>query len=72
MDKINITDLKMCPLCGGLPELTTRGNNFTPKRSAEIKCTKCRLLLVVGAIQSSLDWAIDTVKNKWNTREESQ
>ena len=65
MENIN---LKPCPFCGMDAELTLRGNAFTKKRNAEIKCTNCNVEMVVGAIKLSIDWCQETVINKWNTR----
>ena len=60
--------LKECPLCGSNPELITRGNEYTKKRSAEIYCKQCCMTMVVGAVRFPLQWAIKKVSEKWNTR----
>lgn len=63
-----MSEILKCPFCGGEPELIPRGNAFTKKRSAEIKCGTCRVEMVVGAIHGTLDWCAKTVTEKWNKR----
>lgn len=60
--------LKSCPFCGGAPELIPRGNDFCKKKSAEVSCRNCNVVMVVGAIRYSLNWAIGTVIDSWNRR----
>lgn len=50
----NASEIKSCPFCGGKPELITRGNEHTKKRSAEIYCKNCVLTMVVGVIRYPL------------------
>lgn len=57
-----------CPFCGKEPELITRGNDFTKKRSAEVKCKNCNVIMSVGAIYNNLEWAKNIVVDKWNER----
>lgn len=63
-------ELKSCPFCGDIPELITRGNAHTKKRSAEVLCHGCNTLMVVGAIRYSLEWCVDIVTSRWNTRKD--
>lgn len=59
-------ELASCPFCGGDAELILRGNEFTKKRSAEILCNKCNVVMTVGAIRNSLEWCTKIVAEKWN------
>jgi hypothetical protein len=63
-----IKDIKGCPFCGGTPEIITIGNEFTKKRSVEIKCTSCYTKQITGAIRNSIDWCTKTAIEKWNKR----
>ena len=60
------------PFCGGEAERILRGNAHTKKRSAEIKCKECNVLMVVGAIRNDLDWCAAIVTGKWNRRAEGK
>lgn len=62
-------ELKPCPFCGEFPLMITKGNEHTKKRSAEIYCKGCNTTMRVGAIKFTLNWCIDTVLFKWNTRQ---
>lgn len=61
-------ELKECPFCGGEAELTTRGNGYTKKRSAEIKCKDCNVKIICGAIKLGMYFCINTVTKHWNSR----
>lgn len=60
--------MRRCPFCGGEPELILRGNAFTKKRNAEIRCNNCNVEMVVGAVHNSLEWCEKKVVEKWNNR----
>lgn len=60
--------MRSCPFCGGEAELILRGNAFTKKRNAEIRCGSCNVEMVVGAIHNSLEWCQEKVIQKWNCR----
>jgi Lar family restriction alleviation protein len=60
--------IRPCPFCGGEAEIILRGNAFTKKRNAEIRCGNCNVEMVVGAVHSSLEWCAKTVTAKWNKR----
>ena len=62
------TEIKECPFCGKQPELIRRGNEHT-KRSAEIICKNCGVIIKVAAIRNNLQWCVDTVIAKWNKRQ---
>lgn len=62
------TELKPCPFCGGKASLLKRGNDYTRKRSAEIRCEDCKAMVLTGAIRNSLEWCERTVIEKWNKR----
>lgn len=63
-------ELKPCPFCGGQPQITVRGNDYTKKRLVEIECTNklCRTKQVTGAIHNSLEWCNEVAIKKWNKR----
>jgi hypothetical protein len=61
-------EIQPCPFCNEKPELILRGNAFTKKRNAEIRCDKCNVEMVVGAVHNSLEWCQDKVIEKWNNR----
>ena len=63
-----ITEILNCPFCGQEAELILRGNDWTKRRSAEIKCNKCNVIMIVGAIHGTLDWCTKKVIEKWNKR----
>ena len=62
--------LKPCPFCGGEAELKLIGNNHTDRRYATINCKTfgCTVSMRVGAITNDVDWCVDKVTAKWNTR----
>lgn len=66
--KTQQADILPCPFCGNDVELILRGNEFTKERSAEIKCSSCNVVMVVGAIRNDLDWCTAIAINKWNKR----
>ena len=57
-----------CPFCGGEPELTFIGNDYSKSRKVEIKCKGCRVTLVNAGIRSGSEqlakWSIEA----WNKR----
>jgi hypothetical protein len=57
-----------CPFCGGEPQLTFIGNDYSKKRKVEIKCMGCRVTLINDGIRSSSEqlakWSIEA----WNKR----
>ncbi len=65
-------ELKPCPFCGSEAKLVHVGNEYTKKRSTEIKCTKfgCFGMQKVGAIRHDLVWTDDMAISKWNARAE--
>lgn len=62
--------LKDCPFCGNHPELKQKGNNFTKKRSVEIRCKNklCAARQITGALKYSLEWCEEIAIGKWNKR----
>jgi hypothetical protein len=64
----NALVMRRCPFCGHEPELILRGNAFTKKRNAEIRCNNCNVEMVVGAVHNSLEWCENKVVEKWNKR----
>ena len=64
------TKLKVlkCPCCGGDPELKYIGNDFSKKRSIEIKCLKCRLKRKDSALTHSFLWLEEVCIRYWNKR----
>lgn len=63
-------ELLPCPFCGHIPELLFIGNDFTKKRSVEIKCTNflCGIHRISSGIKSGSKqlalWSIEA----WNKR----
>ena len=57
-----------CPFCGGKPELIIIGNNHTKKRSATVKCTKCRVQRTDRAMRFKMEWLIEAAIDQWNKR----
>jgi hypothetical protein len=68
--KFEAEKLLKCPFCGYEPELLFIGNDYSKKRSVEIKCTNknCRINVVTSGIKSSSQqvalWSIEI----WNKR----
>ena len=56
-------DLKPCPFCGGEAVKIFIGNEYTKKRSVEIKCKKCRVKRVNAAIYHDHDWLVTEFEN---------
>jgi Lar family restriction alleviation protein len=57
-----------CPFCGGEPEFITIGNDYTKKRGAEIKCTKCMVKRTTVALRFDLEWCSRQAIEVWNKR----
>lgn len=63
-------NLLRCPFCGSEPKLIFIGNDYSKKRTVEIKCTNidCRATMINSSIRSTskqlATWSID----KWNRR----
>ena len=57
-----------CPFCGGEPQLTFIGNDYSKKRKVEIKCKGCRVTMINAGIRSGSEqlakWSIEA----WNKR----
>lgn len=63
-------ELLPCPFCGSEPEKIFIGNQYTKKRSIEVKCHKCRCKRVDAAIHHSHDWLDEVSTKNWNQRPE--
>ena len=61
-------ELKPCPFCGGKAKKIFIGNDFTKKRSIEIKCTNCRIKRTDAAIRHNHEWLDKIATEAWNTR----
>jgi len=57
-----------CPFCGSEPVVKHIGNEHTKKRSIEIKCSKCRIKRIDGAIRFSFAWLERIAVEAWNQR----
>ena len=57
-----------CPFCGGEPELTFIGNDYSKKRKVEIKCRGCRVTLVNAGIRSGSEQLAKLSIEAWNKR----
>lgn len=68
MEQLSKKELLPCPFCGGEAKKTFIGNDFTKKRSVEIKCTKCFTKQVTGAIRNNHDWCDKKGTEQWNQR----
>ena len=60
--------LKPCPFCGEVPEIYTRGNNRTRKRSVVVKCPGCRVERTHSGLRRSIEWLWDKAADSWNQR----
>lgn len=66
-------ELKPCPCCGSENiDVKYIGNSHTKTRKVEIKCKKCRLTRVDGAVYHNHDWCYEVAKNFWNSRASDQ
>lgn len=65
-------ELKPCPFCGGEAVIKRRGNEYTKSRSVMIRCPKCRIERVDGAIVNTLDWCEEIAIKHWNERVEAK
>ena len=61
-------DLKPCPFCGADADIKFIGNDYTKKRSVEIKCTKCFTLQKTGTIMFGHAQCEEWAKEEWNAR----
>lgn len=68
IDKEKMRKLKQCPFCGEMPEKIFIGNEYTKRRSIEIKCPKCRIKRVDSAIIHSHEWLDAVATQSWNQR----
>ena len=65
-----VDDLLDCPFCGSRPNIFRIGNDYSKKRTIEIKCSKCLVKVVNSAIRNSFEWLEDISFSKWNNRVE--
>jgi len=69
-DNFQADELLPCPFCGFIPELIFIGNDYSKKRSVDVKCTNinCRVGVTVGGVHTGSKqvalWAIGI----WNKR----
>jgi len=61
-------ELKPCPFCEGEVKLIEIGNDFTKKRSVEIICRKCSVIMKNSALRNNMEWLIDVSVKNWNMR----
>lgn len=61
-------ELLPCPFCGGEPKLRYIGNDRTPERKLEIKCSGCRMQLTHAARTHGFNWLEDLILRDWNRR----
>ena len=61
-------ELLPCPFCGGVGELTFKGNSHTNSRSATIKCKKCRVQITNAALKHDSKWCAEATIEDWNNR----
>lgn len=57
-----------CPFCGGDPQLTFIGNNYTKSRKVEIECMKCRVKMVNSGIRIGSEQLAKMSIEAWNKR----
>jgi len=67
-DNTKEIELANCPFCGSEPTIKHIGNDRTKKRSIEIKCPKCRIKRIDGAIRFSFAWLERVSAENWNQR----
>lgn len=65
-----MSELKLCPFCGGNAKLHQHGNEHTKKRGMIIQCETpgCFAEQRVFVIKNGLEWAKEKVVENWNTR----
>lgn len=66
-DEIDV-EIDLCPFCGGEPEISHIGNNYTKGQKIEIKCPDCLVKRTIGVIRQSIDWCVAKSLEKWNAR----
>ena len=59
-----------CPFCGSDPIFKNIGNRLTSKRTVEISCKNCSVIMKTSAIHRDMDWLEDVSVQKWNTRKD--
>jgi len=59
--------LSNCPFCDAVPKIKHIGNVHT-KKSIEIRCSACSILMKNSAIHRSMDWLEDISVSQWNNR----
>jgi hypothetical protein len=70
LNKSNVEGLVMepCPLCKKEVSKAFIGNNYTKKRSIEIKCRPCNLTMKMSALRFSHEWLDEQITTTWNNR----
>jgi len=57
-----------CPFCGIDAVLRRYGNEHTKQCGWSVECPDCHVIIRVSVICQTLDWALETVIEKWNRR----
>jgi len=58
-----------CPFCGGEPELTFIGNDYSKKRKVQIKCKGCRVTMINAGIRFDSEKLARLSIADWNRRD---
>lgn len=68
----NTEELLPCPFCGGEAKKALIGNDYTKKRSVEVKCTQCFVKRVTAGIRSNHEQLNIWATEAWNKRTDFQ
>lgn len=62
------TQILPCPFCGTVPQIITRGNEHTKRRSVTLWCSECRVERTEAGLILTFDELHSIAKRNWNQR----